>query len=141
MLFRSADLPNLFEADRNAFGAERRELLEWLFAGAPEYAWLIERDGKVAGYAFGRHGFHFEHLGPVIAEDVEVAKQLVRAVLAKNVGKTFILDATQHDEEWTRWLTSVGFREARPFIRMFRGSGDRPQVSKQQFAILGPEFG
>jgi GNAT superfamily N-acetyltransferase len=136
-----SDLQAVWELDQSVFGADRRELLEWLVAGAPEYAWIIRRDGKVAGYTFGRHGFNFEHLGPVIAEDGKVAEQLVSACLAECGGKRFILDATHDDAEWRQWLISIGFREQRPFVRMFRGEDFVPDLCEQQFAILGPEFG
>lgn len=136
-----ADLPSVFELDQTLFGADRCALLEWMFAGAPEYAWVVMRGGKVASYMFGRHGFNFEHLGPVVAEESGIAVQLVSACLAEQEGKTFILDAAQHDGEWTRWLVSIGFQEQRPFIRMFRGENLYPGFPEQQFAILGPEFG
>ncbi len=129
------------ELDRTVFGADRRVLLTWLFDAAPEYAWVIRRDEKVLGFTLGRHGFNFEQLGPVVAEDREVAAQLVSACLAEQSGKTFIFDGTLHDDEWRRWLSSIGFREQRPFIRMFRGEAPEWGVPERQFAILGPEFG
>lgn len=136
-----ADLQAVWELDQKAFGAGRRVLLEWLFVSAPEYARVITRDGQVAGYTLGRHGYNFEHLGPVVAEERQVAEQLVSAVLAEQEGKTLILDATRHDENWLRWLASLGFREQRPFIRMFRGENLAPGRAELNFAILGPEFG
>jgi GNAT superfamily N-acetyltransferase len=136
-----SDLPVVFEMDRQVFGADRRVMLEWMLAGAPEYAWMIERDRKVVGYTFGRHGFNFEHLGPVIAEDRKIAQQLVSACLSGQSGRPFILDASWSDPEWTRWLESIGFKEQRPFIRMFRGENRYPGLPEKQFAILGPEFG
>lgn len=135
------DLQGVWELDQRVFGSDRRMLLEWLFTGAPEYAWIVTGDGQVAGYTFGRHGFNFEHLGPIVAADREVAKQLVSAALAQCAGKSFILDATQHDEDWVLWLAFLGFREQRPFIRMFRGEEFVTKLGEQQFAILGPEFG
>ena len=136
-----SDLPVVLEMDRQVFGADRRVMLEWMLAGAPEYAWVITRDGEVVGYTFGRHGFNFEHLGPVIAEDQEVARRLVTACLSGQSGRPFILDASWSDLEWARWLESIGFREQRPFIRMFRGENRYPGLPGKQFAILGPEFG
>lgn len=136
-----ADLPRVLEMDQKVFGADRRLLLEWLFSGAAEYAWVIEREGRIIGYTFGRHGFKFEQLGPVIAEDIQAAKQLVTACLAEQPGKALILDATHHDAEWLWWLESLGFKEQRPFIRMFRGQATRFGLPENQFAIPGPEFG
>lgn len=136
-----ADLPAILELDREAFGADRRATLEWMLAGAGEYAWVAERGGRVAGYLFGRHGFNHSHLGPVVAEDQEAARQLVAACLGGQPGKPFILDTARHDPGWSRWLEAVGFREQRPFIRMYRGENRRPGLTARQFAILGPEFG
>lgn len=136
-----ADLPQVFEMDHQVFGADRDVMLKWMFGGAPEYSWVIFRDGEVAGYTFGRHGFSFEHLGPVIAESHEAAAQLVAACLSDQVERSFILDASRHDAEWTRRLESIGFKEQRPFVRMFRGENRYPGLPEKQFAILGPEFG
>lgn len=136
-----ADLPQVFEVDYQAFGADRGALLKWLFDGSPEYSWLITQDGEVAGYTFGRQGFNFEHLGPVIAKSADLAKQLVTACLSNQAGRALILDASHQDPEWIRWLESIGFREQRPFIRMFRGENRYPGTPEMQFAILGPEFG
>jgi len=140
-LMTKADLPRVFEMDHQAFGADRDTMLKWMFGGAPEYSWLIVRDGEVAGYTFGRHGFNFEHLGPVVAQDRETAMRLVAACLSNHLGKPFIIDASRHDAEWAPWLESIGFEEQRPFIRMFRGKNRYPGSPEKQFAILGPEFG
>src|SRR5262249_25386000 len=135
------DLPQIFEMDHRVFGADRDMMLKWMFDGAPEYSWVIVRDEEVAGYTFGRRGFNFEQLGPVIAEDRETAERLVAACLSEQMGRPFILDAPRHDPEWTRWLESIGFEEQRPFIRMFRGENRYPGLPEKQFGILGPEFG
>jgi ribosomal protein S18 acetylase RimI-like enzyme len=135
------DLPVIAIFDRQVFGAERRALLEWMFDGAPEYAWVIEREGQIAGYAFGRHGANFEHLGPVVAHDQQTARRLVAASLRRRDGQKFILDASHYEPDWRVWLASVGFREQRPFIRMFYRDNPYPGLPPKQFGILGPEFG
>jgi ribosomal protein S18 acetylase RimI-like enzyme len=135
------DLPVIAIFDRQVFGAERRALLEWMFDGAPEYAWVIEREGQIAGYAFGRHGVNFEHLGPVVAHDQQTARSLVAACLHRRAGQKFILDASHYEPDWCAWLASIGFREQRPFIRMFYRDNPYPGLPPKQFGILGPEFG
>ena len=136
-----ADWPHVLELDRDAFGADRRTMLEWMFAGAPEAAWVLPREGELAGFVFGRHGFNFQHIGPVIAKDTDAACQLVSAALETQRGKAVILDAAHHSSEWLNWLEAAGFREQRPFVRMLRGKGSLPGKPEHQFAILGPEFG
>jgi GNAT superfamily N-acetyltransferase len=135
------DLPEVAAMDLVAFGAARGTLLEWMYAGAPEYAVVARRDGRLAGYGFGRHGFEFEHLGPIVAIDARVAEEMTVACLSRHAGRAFIIDATCHAGEWMEFLGQAGFREQRPFIRMHRGGQlpfGEPHV---QFAVLGPEFG
>ncbi len=136
-----ADLPAIFSFDRAAFGADRGALLEWLLAGAPEFAWVNEEGGQITGYCFGRHGHNAEHLGPVIAHDQPTARELVSACLRQQAGTPFYLDATHHAADWRAWLAAIGFREQRPFLRMYRGANAFPGWPEKQFGITGPEFG
>jgi GNAT superfamily N-acetyltransferase len=135
------DLPAIAIFDHQVFGADRRVILEWMFEGAPEYAWVIERERQIAGYTFGRHGSNFEHLGPVVAHDQQTARRLVAACLRRRAGQRFILDASHYESDWRVWLASIGFREQRPFIRMFYRDNPYPGLPPKQFGILGPEFG
>jgi GNAT superfamily N-acetyltransferase len=135
------DLPAIAIFDRQVFGAERRAILEWMFDGAPEYAWVSERAGQIAGYIFGRRGFNYEHLGPVVAHDQQTARRLVAACLRQRADQRFILDASHHESDWRVWLESIGFREQRPFTRMFYRDNPYPGLPPKQFGILGPEFG
>ena len=136
-----ADLSQVCAMDAAIFGADRSAVLAWLLAGAPELAWVLQRTGGIAGYTFGRHGFNFVHVGPVVAEETTAAQQLVTACLRQRVGQPLILDAPQHTLEWKSWLEAVGFTEQRPFIRMYLGANLHPGLPEKQFAILGPEFG
>ncbi len=136
-----ADFPAILRLDREVFGADRRALLEWMFAGAPAYAWVIVQHQQITGYCFGRHGHNAEHLGPVIAHDQTTARQLVTACLHQHPAKPFFFDATHLAPDWRTWLASIGFREQRPFMRMHFGENAYPGLPAKQFAILGPEFG
>lgn len=141
---RREDLSAVARTDREVFGAGRAAIIEWIFEGAREYAWVIEDEqgsGQIAGYTFGRHGFNFEHLGPVIANEQQTARQLVAACLEQQVGRRFILDVSHFEPDWVSWLERAGFREQRPFIRMFYRDNPFPGVPSKQFGILGPEFG
>ena len=135
------DLEELTEFDRKIFGADRRPLLEWMWEGAPQYALIRKEKTEVQGYCLGRPGHNFTHIGPVIAKNFAVAKDLVSAALNNNTGNPIILDVLHFDSEWMKWLITQGFKEQRPLIRMYRGSNRFPGVPEKQFAILGPEFG
>lgn len=135
-----ADLARVAAWDAEAFGLDRRALLYWLHAGAPEYAWIALQGDRLAGYALGRHGFDFEHLGPIVAQSATVATELAGTCLGRHAGRPFVIDAFRHAPEWVQWLESIGFREQRPFIRMSRELVTFG-LPARRFASAGPEFG
>jgi len=136
-----SDWPRLLEWDRLVFGADRGAILRRLFHGAPEYAFVAESAGEMRGFLLGRHGYLSEYFGPLVARDDLTARALVSAGVARSQGRTVMIDAPRHTAEWNRWLESRGFREERPFIRMFRGTNSRPGLPGLVFAIAGPELG
>jgi hypothetical protein len=123
------------------FGADRMALLSWTLDGAPELAFKVSEGDKFTGYCLGRSGYRYTHIGPVVANNVEVAKDLVSAALKHCGDKPVILDVPHHDKPWREWLESVGFSELRPFTRMYKGNNQWPGIPGNQYAILGPEFG
>jgi len=137
----AADLPAVLAWDREAFGADRAGLLRWLFTQAPEYAWCAPGAGGFDGYCFGRHGHNAEHIGPVVARQAGVARDLVRACLAAHPGRRFFIDVPREPPEWTSALAELGFAEQRPFTRMYRGDAKEPGRPQELFAVTGPEFG
>ncbi len=137
---RPQDLPAIFERDREIFGADREALLRSLFLRSPECAWISEGLG-VEGYCFGRPGFLYQQLGPIIAGDDLVARDLVSQCLAQADGRRFGIDAPQHSRSWLTWLQGNGFTEERAFMRMHRGANQNPGRPQCVFGIVGPEFG
>ncbi len=137
----AADWPRIREMDVRAFGAARVDLLQRLAAEAPEYAWVTEIDDRLDGYVFGRHGHVRQHLGPLVADDVETARLLLRSCLAANADRAVFLDAPDDQHTWRDELSELGFRIERPFLRMYRGRLTAPGQPPDIYAIAGPEFG
>jgi ribosomal protein S18 acetylase RimI-like enzyme len=135
------DLFAIKDFDRKIFGADRQPLLKWMMEGAPQLAFVVEEKKEILGYCMGRYGYNFTHIGPVVAKESTVAKDLLSAALNNCIGSPVILDALYFEPEWIEWLSSIGFTEQRPLIRMYRGSNRFRGVPEKQFAILGPEFG
>jgi GNAT superfamily N-acetyltransferase len=135
------DLEAVGSLDREVFGADRIPVLRWLFDGSPELAFKVYADGQLLGYCFGRPGYRFTQIGPIVARKTEVAKDLLSAVLVRYKYAPVIVDVPHHDPAWKEWISSLGFSELRPFIRMYKGDNASPGFPESQFAILGPEFG
>ena len=139
---RPADLSAISNYDREVFGADRRALLEWMFAGAPEYAWAKEEREAITGYCFGRHGFNFDQIGPVHSPRELVSQRLVAACLsAVKLGTRVIVDPLLHSPTWLDWLRQAGFVHQRPFTRMALGENRHPGIPGEMWTMFGPEFG
>ncbi|MDQ6700835.1 MAG: GNAT family N-acetyltransferase [Acidobacteriota bacterium] len=140
-LMNVGDLPHVFERDRKAFGADRAMLLASLYTRAPQCAWIARNDDGVLGYCFGRPGYLYNQLGPIVADREETARELTARCLREHDGKPFVIDAPRHAPEWLAWLRSVGFIEERPLLRMYLGRHEPRGVPSSHFGIAGPEFG
>jgi GNAT superfamily N-acetyltransferase len=140
-LLTSEDWPGLLQMDRHVFGASRESLLKRLAADAPEYAWILGRDGRTRAYLFGRHGHNREQLGPLVADTQESARMLLESCLAANPERRFFVDAPDGQDEWTATLQALGFAVERPFLRMARGTLTAPGNPAVVYAVTGPEFG
>ncbi len=135
------DLKAITNFDKKIFGADRKQLLRWMHKGEPEFAFMIEEREEVVGYCMARRGYHFTHIGPVVAKNMSVARKLISSVLSNVDDTPVVVDATRFDESWLAWLQYAGFTEQRRLFRMYRGKNNYPGMPQNQFAILGPEFG
>ena len=129
------DLPRILNLDREIFGADRSTLLRYLYARAPEYA-FVSGDA----YCFGRPGHSHDHIGPVVSPGLPTAQALIAACLASRP-RPHVLDVPDSASLLQNWLCSSNFAPERPFTRMYRGPHRSPGIPSRQFAIAGPEFG
>ena len=125
------------EMDSNVFGADRSSLLKKIHSLYPDLSFTTGE--TVASYCFGRKGFNYTQVGPVIADDINDAKVLTLNAIAKKT-QPVVMDV-MHGSPFYEWLLSIGFSEQRKLIRMFKGVNNHPGQPDRQFAILGPEFG
>ena len=124
-----ADLANIYAWDREVFGADRSALLGDLYRRAPQYAWA----GRDA-YCFGRPGYLFPQIGPVVAANAVSAREVVDHCLASHAETTFVVDVVQRPD-------GLDFEVLRPFLRMCLGERREWGRAGEMFAITGPEFG
>jgi GNAT superfamily N-acetyltransferase len=135
------DIPAVVAFDETVFGANRKQLIEYLVKEYPHKSWIIKRDNKIAGIALGRDGNRFHHIGPVLAANTFDAKILITAALKKLHHQPVVLDVLCDKDELSVWLHSVGFIQQRQFTRMYKNQNPFPGLPNNQFLICGPEFG
>lgn len=139
-------LPSIIAHDRHVFRGNRSHVLEWAMDGAPQYAWIALDDPDLPQYCLGRPGRLFDQIGPVIAQNEQVATALVGAALRRAGDRPVAIDVFDARETFGGWLRRAGFQVQRPLYRMCRpggGPGLEPgqtRTSLIEFAILGPEF-
>jgi GNAT superfamily N-acetyltransferase len=134
-------LEDILKLDREVFGADRSALLRTLSQSASEFVQILTAPTDPAGYAFGRHGSHSDHLGPWIAYGQAPAAELLAGFLARSARESVIADCLVSNP-WARGLLEAsGFEFSRPLTRMYRGVNKHPGRPEAVCGVLGPEFG
>ncbi|MGA1857877.1 GNAT family N-acetyltransferase [Azospirillum sp. 11R-A] len=111
------DLAAIAALDRQAFGADRRLLLERI-AGVGSFT-LLRRNGVPAGFAALRDFGRGQVVGPVVAPDADGAKALIGPLVAAHPGKFLRVDTTA-DTGLAPWLADCGLRPVGGGIAMRR---------------------
>jgi GNAT superfamily N-acetyltransferase len=138
---QAGDLPQVAALDAEAFGARRDALLAHLHRRGPGCAWIARQPGGgLAGFLLGRDGRATLHLGPLIADDADIAAALAARALAGTAAPVSI-DVADGQAVFRERLALAGFAPVRPFTRMLRCSRPVADRADRIFAIAGPELG
>lgn len=135
------DLPAIVALDQIAFGAGRKVLIESLIKEYPHKAWVIKQDDLITGFALGRVGSRYHHIGPVIASNFEDAGKLIGSALQELTEKPVVVDVLCDKENLVHSLQQHGFERQRDFVRMYKNENLSPGATDQYYLICGPEFG
>ncbi len=124
--------------DRSRFGGERGALMELFQRSRPDLA-LQLGPGEGRGYCLGRVGRSRPQIGPVAADSIATALDLLREAINR-VGDFAFIDLVEGYPEIEAYLESRGWKRQRAFTRMACGelSAQRPEGV---FVIAGPEYG
>jgi GNAT superfamily N-acetyltransferase len=133
-----ADLDAISRFDEPRSSMQRRATLRYLQGRWPSSR-LAESNGRLAGFALGRPGRSAAQIGPVVAEDSDVAITLIKASIRQ--GGRFMLDVPDAHSGLTRFLVERGAVRERGYMRM--ALGDAPELAEPGavFALAGPELG
>lgn len=135
------NIPEIVDLDKRVFGANRKQLIEFLVKNYTDNAWMIKRNGQITGFALGREGTRFFQVGPVLASTTADAKSLIVKSLSQLEGQPVVVDILEDKTELMDWLGTLGFVKQRHFIRMYRNTNPYPGIPGNHYLIAGPEFG
>ena len=138
---KEKDIAEIIALDEITFGANRAQLIKYLVREYPDNGMLLKRNNRITGFALGRDGNKYHHIGPVAASNSADAKILVAKALKKLVDQPVVVDVPRDKEALLDWLSSMGFTEQRYFIRMYKKENPLPGITSNQYLICGPEFG
>jgi GNAT superfamily N-acetyltransferase len=135
------DLRGIIALDERVFGANRKQLIEFLVNEHSGSGVLLRRDGEAVAFALGRKGSRYSQIGPVVASSTADAKNLISKCLIGLANQPAVVDVLWDKSELVDWLISIGFTRQRDFVRMYKGENPSPGKTEKLFLICGPEFG
>lgn len=128
------------DLDRAAFGDDRARLLRLLVPCA-EAGFVVERDGRVAGYVLAIPTTAGVHVGPCVAADPDVAVELWSAALRAARGRSVTAGIPAPNQAGGELLRSLGFTPRPSSVRMVRGPVTAGGLVGCVFAIGSGAFG
>jgi hypothetical protein len=137
---RDSDWPAIEAMDTPAFGASRMALLHTLAQRWPQAALVVEEEGRLRGFVFGRDGREAHQIGPLLAGDQASAQALLHDAIAAAPGAVYV-DLLHLWVGMQAWLAQRGFVFQRPFTRMVHGITLAPGNPARIVLAAGPELG
>ena len=135
-----SDWAALCAYDAAVFGNDRSRVLGRMRGRLPPADLVARRDGRIVGMLLGRDGRTASQLGPLIAENDEIATALLTRALHAMRG-TIYIDVADAKAGVRAFLESAGFAVERPFTRMLLGRDASFDDEARTYAVIGPEFG
>lgn len=127
--------------DAVGFGADRSAILSSLYERSPNLTIVAKENRKVSGICMGRQGRKYTQIGPVLADDFIIARNMLATEILNHQAHDLIIDSHVHQPGWNHYLEELGFSEKRSFMRMRLGKSLLPEQHIRQYAIAGPELG
>ena len=132
---------DVLNMDRVAFNADRARLIRALIDEACVSPVLMRAaDGALSGYALARSGTSKTYVGPVVANDPQVAEILMDRTLTALADREVYVDLNKECSVDASILPDRGFVKERDLIRMVKGR-ESTITSPLVVAIAGPEVG
>lgn len=130
----AARLPGIGRCDLPAFGDDRGRFLGLLLERA-EAAFGVPGGDDLAGYALAIRTLGGVHVGPLVADEPQVAAGLLAACLASAAGRRVTIDVPEPNRDAVRLVRELGFEETAPCLRMVRGERRAAGDPSRNFAL------
>ncbi|MBO9467816.1 GNAT family N-acetyltransferase [Tropicibacter sp. R15_0] len=105
-LAEDGDWQGILDLDQHAFGADRSHALACLQAKSE--CFVAEQAGRLTGFAMVRNFGKGQVIGPVVAENDQMAIQVVAPIIQSREGKFLRLDTPAAEGEFSAFLSAAG---------------------------------
>ena len=116
------DWDEISEIDKNAFGANRIELLKQLKKDGVGV--LVRHADKITGFGFARAGMDAHFVGPIVADNLQIAQSIAKALVAQFPESVIYWDILPDNFNSRKLVETLGFKEDRKLMRMLLSEGD-----------------
>jgi GNAT superfamily N-acetyltransferase len=134
----AADLPAIQVFDQRATGLFRPSMVAAL-CGAGNTL-VLERAGRLVGYAIARRFGRGYVIGPCAAESADDARRLIEAHLVMLQDEFVRIDVYARDG-LSGWLEQIGLKQVSHAIAMVKGRLPEPDGTATMFALANQSFG
>lgn len=128
------------ELDREAFGADRGEFLQYRIRQAQKGVVVKRKNGQILGYGLGVQGPVNRILGPIVAASPNIANSIVNSLAEEYRGKLRI-DVPDGQNAFLQTLVNSGFTKVNQPPVMIKHSDQLPPRTDTLFAIAAQVFG
>ena len=135
------DIREIIALDKNVFGLGRAALIEFMVKQSHGTGWLLKHNNIITGFILGREGNKYHHIGPLVTSLTTDAEILIASSLKNLINKAVAIDVLYDKENLINWLSTIGFRKQRHFVRMYKNQNHYRGIIDKQYLICGPEFG
>ncbi|MEO8683209.1 MAG: GNAT family N-acetyltransferase [Devosia sp.] len=134
----AADLSAIQAFDQRATGLSRPSMVAALCAVGNTL--VLERAGRLVGYAIARQFGRGYVIGPCAAESAEDARRLIEAHLAA-LQREFVRIDVYAKDGLSGWLEEIGLKQVSQAVAMVRGRLPEPDGPATMFALANQSFG
>ncbi|QBG37267.1 GNAT family N-acetyltransferase [Litorilituus sediminis] len=134
------DLPALLSYDRQCFPAPRDNFLKAWITQENGKSVLFKANGKVQGFAVRRQCHQGYKIGPLFADNIDIAKQLLSALQTDISGESVLLDVPENNDDAVQLAESLDMTVVFATARMYQKG--LPDINNEKiFGITTFELG
>jgi len=136
----SGDIPQILTYDRQCFPAPRDNFIKAWITQESGKSVLFKSNGRIQGFAVRRQCSEGYKIGPLFADNIDIAKQLLTALQNDISGESVLLDVPENNNDAVYLAESLGMTVVFATARMYQ-KGLPDICNKKIFGITTFELG